>query len=159
MYKGEELVLEVRLAQERGLEATRWSLLEAEPQDRADSRGPRGRREDCSPGKHQDIQNMDQEDNQSQSRDSAPELGPGDTGGTWRVRGYKGSRAGQGACTVVHSGTEVGNQVEVDILAEVDNLVKVDNLAGVDILAEVENLAETDNLVGVDSLAENFVEI
>ena len=152
------------------MEAIRLFLLEVVPRDKADSRGPLGRREGCSLGilaavLYQDIQSTDQEDNQSRGPGSGQELG--DTGGTWRVRGYKGSRAGQGNCTVAHSGTEVGilaevgNLVEVENLVEVGNLVEDENLVGVDNLAKVDNLAEAGNLVEVGNLAEvgNLVEI
>ena len=87
-----------------------------EPHNRAESKGPQEHREDCSLGilavaQNQDIHSMDQEDNHS--RDPGSGQGLGDTGGTWRERGYKGSRAGQEAGTVAHSGTEGDNLVEV----------------------------------------------
>ena len=114
--------------QEVELEATLAKLF---LQDRADSKGPQGRREDCSLGilaaaQNQDIHSMDQEDNHS--RDPGSGQGLGDTGETWRVRGYMGSRAGQEPGTVARSGTEVDNLVEDDILVERDNPVEVGNL-------------------------------
>ena len=138
-------------------------------QYRADSKGPQERREGCSLGilaaaQDQDIHSMDQEDNHS--RDPGSGQGLGDTGGTWRERGYMGSRAGQEAGTVAHSGTEVGNLVEfgnlveAENLVEVDNLVEVGNLVAVDNLVEVENLVAVDNLVGVDNLVDReFLEV
>ena len=101
---------------------------------------------------YQDIQSTDQEDNQSKG----PEFGqePGDTGGTWRVRGYKVSRASQANCTVDHSGTEVGNLVEVENLVEVDNLAEAGNQAEVGNLVEIDNLVVVENFVEVDILVD-----